>query len=237
MKKKIGILGGISLASTIQYYRAITDMYYQQYHDYYYPEILINSLDFQYFTDLENEGRTEEYIDYIVNGIRALQNAGADFAILAANSPHSVFPQVQAQVDLPMLSIVDETAGEVERLGLKTVLLTGIKYTMQSNFYPDGFRRRGIQVITPSEAHQDEINAIIFNELVIHRFSPATLRRFIDIIHTYNVDGVILGCTELPLLLQQADIDLPVLDTLALHARAALDYSLAISAQAHPNGI
>lgn len=110
MKKSIGILGGISLASTIQYYKTITDLYYERNKDYYYPEMVIKSLDFQYFTDLENERRTEEYIDYIVKGIKSLESAGADFAIMAANSPHSVFDKVVEKVELPIISIVETTA-------------------------------------------------------------------------------------------------------------------------------
>lgn len=226
MKKKIGILGGISLASTIQYYRTITDLYYARACDYFYPEILINSLDFQYFTDLENEHRTDEYIEYISAGLQALQRAGADFAILAANSPHSVFSQVQQRVGLPLISIVQVAAQKAQEMGLKKLLLTGIKYTMQGDFYQQGFQARGMTVLTPTEAHQDEINAMIFEELVLNRITAATRDRFNHIIHQYDVGGVILGCTELPLLLKQSDTDLPLLDTLTLHARAALEYSL-----------
>ncbi|TCL62744.1 Asp/Glu/hydantoin racemase [Hydrogenispora ethanolica] len=110
MKKVIGILGGISSASTIQYYRKLTELYYERHRDYYYPEIIIRSLDFQYFTDLENEHKTEEYIDYIVRGLVSLEKAGADFAIMAANSPHSVFDEVARRVRLPLLSIVRTAA-------------------------------------------------------------------------------------------------------------------------------
>ena len=226
MKKKIGILGGISLASTIQYYRTITEMYYEKYSDYYYPEILINSLDFQYFTDLENEGRTKEYIEYIVKGINSLKNAGAEFVIMAANSPHSVFHQVNHQVNTPMISIVDITAKKAIELNLKKVLLTGIKYTMQSTFYQDRFKASGIVVITPTEEHQNEINSIIFDELVVQKITQETRERFKKIIKQYDVDGVILGCTELPLLLEQHDTDFTLLDTLTLHAKATLEYSL-----------
>lgn len=227
MKKSIGILGGISLASTIQYYKTITDLYYERDKDYYYPEIVIKSLDFQYFTDLENERKTEEYIDYIVKGIKSLESAGADFAIMAANSPHSVFDKVVEKVELPIISIVETTAKKAVELNLKKVLLTGIKYTMQGRFYQDGLEKYDIEVITPTENHQDEINSIIFQELVINRFSEKTRSRMLEIISSYNVEGVILGCTELPLLLNQEHSHLKLLDTLTLHAKAALEFSLA----------
>ncbi len=226
MKKTIGILGGISLASTIQYYRKITDLYYERKKDYYYPEIIINSLDFQYFTDLENEHRTEEYINYILKGIHSLERAGADFVIMAANSPHSVFEEVNGKANIPMLSIVETTAKEAERRKLKKLLLTGIKYTMQSSFYPEVLKRYGIEVITPEEKHQDEINAMIFEELVINKITDGTRNRMLDIIRSYAVEGVILGCTELPLLINQEVCPIHVLDTLSLHAGAALEYAL-----------
>lgn len=224
--KKIGILGGISSASTIQYYKTILDMYYENFSDYYYPEILINSLNFQYFTDLENEHKISEYTDYIINGINNLQKSGADFVIMAANSPHSVYYNVKDQISLPILSIVDTAAKECSKLKLKKVLLTGIKYTMQNSFYQEGFKSYGIEVSTPSEKHQDQINSIIFDELVLNKITESTKEHFKKIISLYNVDGIILGCTELPLLLNQEDMDIPLIDTLKLHCKATLAYSL-----------
>jgi aspartate racemase len=226
MKKKIGIVGGISLASTIQYYKTITDLYFKQFNDYYYPEIIIDSLDFQYFTDLENENKTQEYVNYIVKSTNNLQKAGADFIIMAANSPHSVFEEVKKQTNLPMLSIVDTVAQYALQNKLKRVLLTGIKYTMQSDFYQKGFSKVGIEVIVPSEEHQNDINDIIFNELVINIFTNQTKKHFIDIISSYRTDGVILGCTELPLLVNQNDTNIKLLDTMSLHCEAALRYSI-----------
>lgn len=125
-----------------------------------------------------------------------------------------------------MISIVESTAKRATELKLDKVLLTGIKYTMQSTFYQEVFKKYNIEVITPNEAHQTEINSIIFNELVINIISDQTRKRMLDIIQSYNVEGVILGCTELPLLIAQNICPIPVLDTLSLHAKAALDFSL-----------
>ena len=225
-KKKIGIVGGISLASTIQYYKTITDLYFERFGDYYYPEIIIHSLDFQYFTDLENENRMPEYIDYIVSSTGALEKAGADFIIMAANSPHSVFEEVERQTRLPMISIVDTVAKYAQKNGLKKVLLTGIKYTMQSDFYRKGLKKYGIEVITPDEEHQDIINDIIFKELVIHRFLDESRTKFTKIINSYNADGIILGCTELPLLIGQNDTKIKLINSLACHCEAALEFSV-----------
>jgi len=226
MKKKIGIIGGFSLASTIHYYRTITDLYYERFKDYYYPEIFIHSLDFQYFTDLENERKTQEYITYIASSADALKKAGADFIIMAANSPHSVFEEVEKKSGLPIISIVDTAAKYAVENRLSKTLLTGIKYTMQSDFYSKGFKKAGLEVITPSEEHQNIINDIIFGELVIHKFLDESRKKFIEIINSYNVDGVILACTELPLLLNQSDTQIRLLNPSLLHCQAALQFSL-----------
>lgn len=226
MTKSIGIIGGISIASTIQYYRKLTDLYYERYQDYYYPEILIHSLDFQYFTDLENEKRTKEYIDYINIKVKGLKQAGAEVIIMAANSPHSVFKEIESSSNLPIISIVDSAALEAKKKHYKKLLLTGIKYTMQSTFYQETFKQYGMEVITPAENHQDEINSMVFDELVIQCFHEKTRDRFNEIINSYDVDAVILGCTELPLLISNDDSRTPLLDTTSLHIEKTLDYAL-----------
>lgn len=229
MKKKIGILGGISLASTIQYYKTITDLYYGKFNDYYYPEIIINSLDFQYFTDLENEHRTDEYIDYILSGINSLKNAGADFIIMAANSPHSVYDRIKEKINIPILSIVDCVAKAAKEQNLKRLLLTGISYTMKSDFYQKGLKQYGIDVIVPSDSDMNIINDIIFDELVLNIINQESKKAFKNLLDSYAVDGVILGCTELPLLLNQKDTNLIALDSLKLHCKKALEIALDFS--------
>ena len=226
MTKTIGIIGGISAASTLQYYKKLTDLYYEKYQDYYYPEIIIHSLDFQYFTDLENEKRTKEYIDYINIKVKGLEQAGAEVIIMAANSPHSVFKEIESSSNVPMISIVDSTALKSKEKHYKKLLLTGIKYTMQSTFYQETFKQYGMEVITPTEDHQDEVNSMIFDELVIQRFCKKTKDRFSEIINSYDVDAIILGCTELPLLLSNDDSRIPLLDTISLHVEKTLDHAL-----------
>lgn len=226
MPKVIGILGGISPVSTIRYYERIIELYYQRKQDYHYPEVAIYSLDFQHFTDLENRADRAQYIEEIVRGIRCLARSGADFAMMAANSPHAVFKEVASQVEIPLLSIVDVTAKKASNLQLERLLLLGIKFTMQSSFYRDAFQDYGIEVISPSPSHQDEIEAMVFEELVLNIIREETRDRLIEMIGCYQVDGVILGCTELPLILHQELVPIPVLDTLNLHVEAALDYAL-----------
>lgn len=223
--KRIGILGGISHESTIRYYELILRTYYERTKNYYYPEIVIFSLNFQKFTDLEIKNR-EEYTNYITEGITALENAGAEFIIMAANSPHAVFSEVEKRSTVPLLSIVAVTAEEAYQHTMNTLLLLGIKFTMQSSFYQDVCKTYGINVIVPTLSEQDEINKIIFDELVIGVIKKESKERLLQIINAHEVDGVILGCTELPLILNQADTEKPLLDTVELHAKAALNCSL-----------
>jgi aspartate racemase len=227
LAKRIGILGGISHESTIKYYEYILTKYYAKRRDYHYPEVVIFSLDFAKLTEYEDIGDIDGYVQYIASGVESLESAGAEFIVMAANSPHSVFDIVHRKTEIPMISIVDVTAKEAKRLGMRKLLLTGIKYTMQSPFYKDVFSKYGMDVITPSEEEQEEINRIIFDELVIGVFREETRRHLLAIINSYDEDGVILGCTELPLILNQEDTEVRLLNTLEIHARAALDFALA----------
>ena len=224
--KRIGILGGISHESTAVYYQRLHAEYFARRQDYYYPEVIVYSLNFQKFTDYEDRGEMEPYVEYILQGLDALQRAGADFALMAANSPHAVFPQVAAQTTLPLLSIVEVTAKAAQARNLRRLLLLGIRFTMQATFYADVCARYGIDVITPDADEQNIINRIIFEELVVGNFRAESRQLLLRIIEQYPVDGVILGCTELPLLLRASDTTTPLLDTLTLHVKAAVDYAL-----------
>jgi aspartate racemase len=219
-------LGGISHESTAVYYQRLHAEYFARRQDYYYPEVIVYSLNFQRFTDYEDRGEMGPYVEYILQGLDALQRAGADFALMAANSPHAVFPQVAAQTTLPLLSIVEVTAKAAQARGLRRLLLLGIRFTMQATFYADVCARYGIDVITPDTDEQNIINRIIFEELVVGNFRAESRQLLLRIIEQYAVDGVILGCTELPLLLRASDTTTPLLDTLTLHVKAAVDYAL-----------
>lgn len=225
--KRIGILGGISHESTAVYYQRIHAAYFARQRDYYYPEVIVYSLNFQRFTDYEDRGEMAAYVDYILEGMAALQRAGADFALMAANSPHAVFAQVAERTTLPLLSIVEVTAQAARARGFRRLLLLGIRFTMQARFYTEVCARVGSTVITPDAAEQEQINRIIFEELVVGTFLPTSRQALLDIIARYPVDGVILGCTELPLLLRAEDTTTPLLDTLTLHVQAAVEQALA----------
>ena len=226
MSKRIGILGGISAESTLRYYDRIIKGYFERRRDYYYPEVVIFSLNFQRFTDLEDRGDRDGYVAEIMSGVRALERAGAEFVVMAANSPHAVFEEVEGLSNVPLLSIVNVTAEHAGRMGLRKLLLLGIKFTMQSSFYQDGCREYGIEITVPAGEDQDRINRIIFEELARGIVRDGSMEELLGVIKRRPADGVILGCTELPLILRQEDSPVPLLDTLELHAAAALDFSL-----------
>jgi aspartate racemase len=224
--KKIGILGGMSYESTIKYYDLLLQKYYDKHYDYNYPEILIYSLNFQKVIDYELGNDTPKYVDYLMSGINSLQNGGADFIIMAANSPHAVFDDLIQKTNLPILSIVEATAEKALEMGLNKLLLIGIKFTMQSSFYQRIFENSNMQVITPEDIEQDLIDQIIFDELVIGKFKNDSKQKLLEIIHNYEVDGVILGCTELPLIFHKNDTSIKLLDTIEIHVEAALKYAM-----------
>ena len=225
MSKRIGILGGISHESTAKYYTLLHEKYHARLGDYHYPEVVVFSLDFQRFTDHENTDR-DAYVEYIMHGVRGLEDAGAELTVMAANSPHAVYREVSEAASVPMISISDATAEKAAELGLERVLLLGIKFTMQSTFYQEKLGEHGIAVMTPDEEEQDEINRIIFDELVIGVHKEESKNRLLEIMGGYPVDGVILGCTELPLIIGEGDTELAVLDTVDIHVEATLDYAL-----------
>ncbi len=221
---RVGLLGGMSYESTLKYYQLFLEKYYEKEHNYSYPEVVIFSLNFQKVIDYELGIEKEKYIEYLMEGINSLENAGVDFIFMAANSPHAVYEDLNNQAKVPILSIVKATADKAEKQNMRKLLLLGIKFTMQSTFYQEEFMTRGMKVITPLDKEQDEINKIIFDELVIGIHNSESKYRLLEIIGNYEVDGVILGCTELPLILKQKYTKVKLLDTVEIHIDSALDY-------------
>lgn len=221
---RIGILGGMSHESTLKYYDLILEKYYGKKQDYNYPEIVIFSLNFQRVIEFEHCDNKKGYVDYLMEGIKVLEQAGASFIVMAANSPHAVYDDLVQLAKVPILSIVKATAENAHQENLKKLLLLGIKFTMQSTFYQEFFAKEGIEVITPSVEEQDKLNRIIFEELVIGLFKDESKSEILRIIDNYRTDGVILGCTELPLIISQEDTRVKLLNTLNLHVDAVLDH-------------
>jgi aspartate racemase len=226
MKKRIGILGGMSPESTALMYTKITEKYFAKFHDDAFPEIVIFSVDFARMITLQDTGDTQIYAKELMVGINALASAGADFCVIAANSPHMVLDQLSASSQIPILSIVENTAQKAVELGLKKLLLTGTIYTMNSDFYKTAFEKKGIEIMVPNDDDKREINRIISTELDHGGPKRESCNWFKKTIESYVVGAVILGCTELPLLISPSQTELTLLDTLDIHAEKTLEFAL-----------
>ncbi len=224
--KTIGILGGMSPESTAEFYDLLTKRYFQKKKNYAYPEIIIFSVNFDKIVKLQNRGEIKQYIAELMKGIEALQKAGADFVIIASNTPHMVFKQLAKRSQIPLLSIVKNTAEEAKKLRLKKLLILGTKLTMQANFYNDDFKNNSIETINPTKKEQTIIDDIIFKELVRGIIKKDSKKRLLQIINNYSVDGIVLACTELPLIIKLKDVKVCLLDTLLIHVKATLDFAL-----------
>jgi aspartate racemase len=229
MSKRIGILGGMSPESTAEYYEYITRTYTERFGDYGYPEIVIYSVSFQPYVDWPKEDRWDLVAQGLSEAAGRLEAAGADFIVIATNTMHLVFDQVQASVNVPMLSLLDAVSEAILSRGMETVGLLGTKFVMEKTFYQDALARKGITVLVPDAGDREYVNDVIYNELVAGRILGESRAGFVTIIERLAVrgaEGVILGCTEIPLLVSEADAGIPLFDTTTIHAEAALNYAL-----------
>jgi aspartate racemase len=230
MHKKIGILGGMSPESTVEYYQYITHSYTDRFGDYGYPEVIIYSVSFQPYVDWPLQDRWDLVAQGLSEAAQKLEAAGADFIVIATNTMHLVFDQVQASVSVPMLSLLDAVGEAILARGMNTVGLLGTKFAMEKGFYQDALARKGITILVPDEKDREYVNTVIYDELVAGQIRDESRDGFVAIIKRLaerGAEGVILGCTEIPLLVSEADAGMPLFDTTAIHAEAALNYALA----------
>jgi len=222
--KTIGILGGLGAESTIPYYHHITHKYIEEYSNLGYPEIIIYSFNFQEFID--NGYRLPKKVK---DAIVKLSKAGADFVIAACNSVHIVYEDVADDIPIPWVSIIDVTADHIKDKGWKKVGLLGTVYTMSNRFFIEGLEDRGIECMVPDMGFQKKVSDIIYDELVkgdIHDDSRAYMVQRVEALRDEGAEAVILGCTELPLLVSRDDTDVPLVNTTAIHAQRALDIAV-----------
>ena len=217
--KTIGIVGGIGPESTIDYYRLLMAAGH--------TKVIINSVAVQHLLGMMMKGDSRGVADYLCGAVEQLVNAGAEVAIIAANTPHIVFDEVQTRSRIPMVSIVEAVAEHVEVAGMTSVGLLGTRFTMEGRFYPDVFARRGLSVVPPPAADLDYVHAKYLGEFLKNQFLPATRDGVLQVIdrmrRDLGVQAVILGGTELPILLRSdAHNGVPLLDTTKIHADAVL---------------
>lgn len=229
MRKTIGLVGGISPESTVEYYRYIMHNYVERYEDLYLPEVIIYSVRFRQFCDWSDTGRWDLAAEGFISIGKKLEAAGADCLLLTANTMHNIVEEFAAGVSVPVISILDVVADAVQRSGISTVGLLGTRYTMELPFYRNALVKRGIDVLTPQPQERKQISDIIYNELVkgtIREESRSIYLSAMESLEKRGARGIILGCTEIPLLVGPSDSDLVMFNSTELHAEAALLFAL-----------
>jgi aspartate racemase len=227
--KTIGLIGGMSWESTIPYYRHINTVIKQRLGGLHSARVILYSVDFHDIEQLQRAGDWESAGTMLSAAARALETAGADFLVLCTNTMHKVAPAIEAAVRIPLLHIADPTAAEIKRAGFSKVGLLGTRFTMEESFIKDRLSRHGLQILTPGRIDRETIDRIIYEELcqgILVEESRAHYRGIIGSLVAMGAQAIILGCTEVSLLIDQKDSAVPVFDTTSLHAREAGQWAL-----------
>jgi aspartate racemase len=225
--KKVGIVGGIGPESTLEYYRGIIDAFKPTFAQYGFPEIAVESIDMRSFIHHIEKSGWDTIAAFIASKFEALRVGGADFGVIASNTPHKVFDAIQAQTFLPLLSIVDATLNYSKKRDYRKLCLLGTKVTMGEDFYRYIFEKENIKLVVPDAKEQDYIQQKLFSEIEFGIIKEETKKQFLAIIERIveheNIEGVILGCTELPLIIKSDDIKVQYIDTTQIHIASIVD--------------
>ncbi len=227
--KTIGLIGGITWLSTLDYYRLLNQKINEQIGGVSSAKLIISSVNFDEIKTLTLADDWDGLTVIMRKEAKRLEEAGADCILIGANTMHNIADEVQASINIPLIHVAEETGKEITRLQLKKVALLGTKYTMQLPFYKNKLAALGIEIIIPNEPDIEYINSAIYNEMGKGIFLPERKEEFINIINKLKAEGaegVILGCTEIPILIKQEDSPIPVFDTTAIHAAAAVNFAL-----------
>lgn len=228
--KTIGLIGGMSWESTVTYYQIINREISAKLGGFHSAKILLHSVDFSEIAALQFSGDWQLMGETLKEAAVNLQKSGADCVLICTNTMHKVADQVVEGIDVPLIHIADATAEKLKQNGLEKVGLLGTKFTMQQEFYKSRLTElHGIEVITPNDTQMDEVHSVIYDELCKGVISDSSKQAYLDIIEDLRQSGaqaVILGCTEIGLLVSQHDVDIPLYDTAAIHALSAVDFAL-----------
>jgi aspartate racemase len=227
--KTIGLIGGMSWESTAEYYRIINEAVKERLGGFHSAKIVMYSVDFKEIRELQLEARWDEATNLMIDAARRVERGGADFVLICTNTMHKMAEEVEASISIPLLHIADVTAERIISSGLKKVGLLGTAFTMEQDFYKGRLvDKYGLEVVIPSQIERQVVDNIIFNELCLGEIKDSS-REQIETIMGNLVDdgaqGIILGCTELPSLINQKDCSVPLFDTTAIHAKAAAEYA------------
>ncbi|MEK7437419.1 MAG: aspartate/glutamate racemase family protein [Pseudomonadota bacterium] len=228
--KIIGLIGGMSWESTVPYYRLINETIKDRLGGLHSAKLLLYSVDFHDIEQFQHAGNWEAAGAVLAKAARSLETAGAEFLVLCTNTMHKVAPSIESAVSIPLLHIADPTAAEIKRAGHSSVGLLGTRFTMEDAFYRDRLsERHGLQVIVPKAEDRKTIHRIIYEELCLGLVLPesrSAYRRVMDSLASQGAQAIILGCTEISLLVSQQDSVVPLFDTTTIHARAAAEEAL-----------
>lgn len=228
--KTIGLIGGMSWESTVPYYRQVNESIKERLGGLHSAKVVLYSVDFHEVERLQHSGDWEAAGALLAGAARALEAAGADFLVLCTNTMHKVAPAIEAAVRIPLLHIADPTAEEIKSTGLSTVGLLGTRFTMEQDFYTGRLRKlHGLRVIIPRERDREIVHRVIYEELCLGQIqdeSRTEYRRIMADLIGQGAEGIILGCTEISLLVDQGDAAVPLFDTTRLHARKAAERAL-----------
>ena len=227
--KTIGLIGGITPQATIMYYEVLNRLASEHFGEGHSCKVIINSVNFAEIANLQKEDRWDKLNDIMADAGKSLELAGAKCILICANTMHLTIDAVREAVNIPVIHIAEATAEIIIEKKLKTVTLLGTKYTMEKDFYIDVLRSFGIKTIVPNLEDRNEVHRIIYDELSKGVFNDASKHVYLKIIDKLikdGVEGVILGCTEIPLLIKQTDVSIPVFDTTTIHATNAFKMTL-----------
>ncbi|QOX65323.1 aspartate/glutamate racemase family protein [Anoxybacterium hadale] len=230
--KTIGLIGGMSWESTVTYYQVINEVIKEKLGGFHSAKILLYSVDFHEIEAAMAENDWERGTEILIDAAERLERGGADFIVICTNTWHKAAEQIREKVTIPVLHVAELIADELKERGLNTAALLGTRYTMEQNFYRNKLEEYGIKVMIPDEEERDDINRIIFEELCLGTISADSKERYLRIIDQLmqrGAEGIVLGCTEIGLLIQQGDTKAPLLDTAVIHARRAALYSIQTS--------
>lgn len=227
--KTIGLIGGMSWESTVTYYQILNETVKEKLGGLHSAKILLYSVDFAQIEAFQANGQWEESAEVLAQAAENLEKAGADFLLICTNTMHKVAPQVRSRISIPLLHIAEATADALKAAGITRVGLLGTKYTMTQDFYKDKLIEAGIDVVIPDAAGVELVNRVIYEELCLGLVKDGSRQQFAAIIEDLRArgaQGVILGCTEIGLLISQKDTSLPVFDTTRIHGETAALYAL-----------
>lgn len=228
--KIIGMIGGMSWESSLEYYRIINEITKEKLGGLHSAKCIMYSVDFEEVEKLQHQGKWDEATALMIDAAQRVEKGGADFVVICTNTMHKMAEEVQSSINIPLLHLADVTAEKIKAQKLKKVGLLGTKFTMEEDFYKGRLiKKHGLEVVIPDEEEREVIHKILYDELCLGEIKKASKDKFkkiIDNLVSKGAQGIILGCTEIPLLIDKEDYEIPLFDTTRIHAEAAVEYAL-----------